>query len=96
MFLTPPTYQNCLVFDMTDFGLKNMDWPFITFLSRRFEAYYPEILGTLAIHKAPWIFSGSGRFFDLCSTPSFADKVVFTRTDEQLLEYIDAGQLPKG
>jgi hypothetical protein len=96
MFLTPPTYQNCLVFDMTDFGLKNMDWPFTHFLVKAFEAYYPETLGLLIFHKAPWIFSGIWKVIRPLLDPVVASKIVFTRTDDQLLTYIDAGQLPKG
>jgi len=96
MFLTSPTYQSCLVFDMTNFGLKNMDWPFITFLVKAFEAYYPETLGIMVIHKAPWIFSGIWKVLRPLLDPVVAHKVVFTRTDEQLLEYIDAGHLPNG
>lgn len=33
--------QTCLVFDLTGFGLKNMDWGFVLFLAKSFEAYYP-------------------------------------------------------
>jgi hypothetical protein len=96
LFLTAPTYQSCLVFDMTDFGLRNMDWPFIQFLVKAFEAYYPETLGTMAIHKAPWIFAGIWKILRPLLDPVVADKVVFTRTDEELLEYVDADKLPKG
>ena len=95
MLLAPPTYQNCLIFDMTDFGLKNMDWLFIQFLVKAFEAYYPETLGMLAIHKAPWIFSGIWKVLRPLMDPVVANRVVFIRSDEQLLEYINVGQLPK-
>lgn len=33
--------QICLVFDLVGFGLKNMDWGFVLFLAKSFEAYYP-------------------------------------------------------
>ena len=96
MFLAPPTNQNCFVFDMTDFGLKNMDWPLTQFLIKAFEVYYPETLGMLVFHKAPWIFSGIWRVIRPLLDPVVASKVVFTRTNDQLLDYIDAGHLPKG
>lgn len=96
MFLAPPTHQCNLVFDLTDFGLKNMDWPFVHFLVKAFEAYYPETLGTLCIHKAPWVFSGLWRVIRPLLDPVVQNKVVFTRNEKELLEYIDENQLPKG
>lgn len=44
---------------MTDFALANMDYTPVKFMIKCFEANYPESLGTVLIHKAPWIFSGS-------------------------------------
>lgn len=31
----------------------------VKFIIKCFEANYPECLGNILIHKAPWIFSGS-------------------------------------
>lgn len=95
-FLTPPDYQACLVFDLRDFGLKNMDWPFVKFLVQAFEAYYPETLGLLVIHGAPWVFSGLWRAINPLLDPVVRSKVQFTRSDKDLTEHIDATQLPKG
>lgn len=44
---------------MTDFSLANMDYAPVKFMVKCFEANYPESLGTVLIHKAPWIFSSS-------------------------------------
>lgn len=44
---------------MTNFTLANMDYTPVKFMIKCFEANYPECLGTVLIHKAPWIFSGS-------------------------------------
>lgn len=96
LFLAPPTNQCCLVFDLTNFGLKNMDWPFVQFLVKAFEAYYPETLGTLIIHKAPWVFSGIWKVLAPLLDPVVRQKVQFTRNDKDLLEFIDANKLPKG
>lgn len=35
------------------------EYPPVKFIIQCFEANYPECLGILLIHNAPWIFSGS-------------------------------------
>lgn len=57
--LTFPKDKACLIFDMTNFGLKNMDFHVVKFLVQVFEARYPETLGVVLIHKAPFVFWGS-------------------------------------
>lgn len=42
---------------MTNFTLANMDYTPVKFMIKCFEANYPESLGSVLIHKAPWIFS---------------------------------------
>lgn len=37
LFLAPPFNQCTLIFDLTSFGLKNMDWSFVLFLAKTFE-----------------------------------------------------------
>ncbi|KZP14434.1 CRAL/TRIO domain-containing protein [Athelia psychrophila] len=96
LFLAPPTNQACLVFDLTNFGLSNMDWAFIKFLVKAFEAYYPETLGVLAIHKAPWVFSTIWGAIRSLLDPVVADKVVFTKNEKELKQVINAEHLPKG
>ncbi len=56
--LTFPSDQCCLVFDLTNFGLKNMDFHVVKFLVHIFETRYPEMLGQILIHKAPFVFWG--------------------------------------
>ncbi|KAI1112115.1 CRAL-TRIO domain-containing protein [Nemania sp. NC0429] len=58
ILIKPPTDKCCLVFDMTGFGLNNMDYDVIQFLVSVFEARYPETLGVVIIHNAPWVFWG--------------------------------------
>lgn len=53
-----PQDKACLIFDMTGFGLKNMDFHVVKFLAQVFEARYPETLGVVLIHNAPFIFWG--------------------------------------
>lgn len=95
-FVAPPTDQVCLVFDLTGFGLRNMDWAFVKFLVKAFEAYYPETLGMLAIHKAPWVFSSIWTAIRPLLDPVVASKIIFTKNEAQLMEVINADQLPKG
>ncbi|KAJ5799317.1 uncharacterized protein N7518_001385 [Penicillium psychrosexuale] len=58
LILAPPVETGTIVFDLTGFGLSNMEYPPVKFILRCFEANYPESLGQLLIHNAPWIFSG--------------------------------------
>lgn len=53
-----PSEKACLIFDLTGFGLKNMDFHVVKFLVQVFEARYPEYLGVVLIHNAPFIFWG--------------------------------------
>ncbi len=55
----PPDDKCCLIFDMTGFGVKNMDFHVLKFLVSVFEARYPETLGVVLIHNAPFVFWGS-------------------------------------
>ena len=64
--LKDPLDKVCLLFDMTGFGLKNMDFHVVRFLVQVFEARYPESLGVVLIHNAPFVFSGK------YSLPSYA------------------------
>lgn len=53
-----PNEKACLIFDLTGFGLKNMDFHVVKFLVQVFEARYPEYLGVVLVHNAPFIFWG--------------------------------------
>jgi hypothetical protein len=58
LLVCPPCDKCCLIFDMTGFGLKNMDFHVVKFLVSVFEARYPETLGVVLIHNAPFVFWG--------------------------------------
>ncbi|KJE93423.1 hypothetical protein CAOG_04216 [Capsaspora owczarzaki ATCC 30864] len=77
-----------LVFDMTDFGLINMDFDFVKFLIAAFEKYYPETLGVLLLLNAPFVFWGCWRMISPWLDKNVADKVKFVTTAE-LTQYID-------
>ena len=55
----PPQDQACLVFDLTGFGLGNMDFHVVKFIVQVFEARYPETLGSVLVHNAPFVFWGT-------------------------------------
>lgn len=48
---------------MTGFSMANMDYTPVKFMVKCFEANYPECLGAVLVHKAPWIFQGTSRSF---------------------------------
>lgn len=43
---------------MTGFSMANMDYTPVKFMIKCFEANYPESLGAVLVHNAPWIFQG--------------------------------------
>ena len=63
--LTSPNDKTLLLFDLTGFGLKNMDYHVVKFLVSVFEARYPETLGLVLVHNAPFVFWGKS-ISDLC------------------------------
>lgn len=58
LVVKPPQDQACLVFDLTGFGLGNMDFHVVKFIVQVFEARYPETLGAVLVHNAPFVFWG--------------------------------------
>ena len=49
---------------MTSFSMANMDYTPVKFMIKCFEANYPESLGAVLVHNAPWVFQGT---FDRCN-----------------------------
>ncbi|KAF9189506.1 hypothetical protein BGZ51_009485 [Haplosporangium sp. Z 767] len=94
LMIQPPVETACLVFDMTGFSLANMDYHFVKFIVSCFEAYYPESLGILVIHKAPFVFWGVWKVIEPWLDPVVASKIRFTRSDKELTEIIDPDHLP--
>ncbi|KAI1127634.1 phosphatidylinositol transfer protein [Nemania abortiva] len=88
LFVAPPNEAFCLVFDLTGFSLSNMEWQPVRYIIQAFEANYPECLGSLLIHNAPWIFSGIWKIIRGLLDPIVASKVDFTRNLDELEKYI--------
>ncbi|KAF9349835.1 hypothetical protein BGX34_001574 [Mortierella sp. NVP85] len=94
VLLEHPVETVCLVFDLTGFTLSNMDFAMVKYLVTVFEAYYPESLGRIIIHGAPFVFWGVWKVIQPWLDPVVAAKVCFTRSDPDLLQYIPAHHLP--
>jgi len=67
----------CLIFDMTNFSLSNMDYGFVTFLLKIFSHYYPESLGECLIFNSPLIFWGCWKIISPWVDPVTRAKVKF-------------------
>lgn len=93
--LNPPQDTSCIIFDMNQFSLANMDYAPVKFMIKVFEANYPESLGIVLIHKAPWIFQGIWRIIRGLLDPVVAAKVHFTNTPEDLSQFVHVDRLPK-
>lgn len=65
------------------------------FILKCFEANYPESLGVMIIHNAPWIFSGVWRLIRGWMDPDIAAKVQFTNSVADVEKLIDLDQLPE-
>ncbi|GAA5816871.1 hypothetical protein MFLAVUS_010405 [Mucor flavus] len=84
----------CIVFNLENFTLANMDFDIVKFLVECFQAYYPETLGLACIHKAPWVFSTVWNLISPLLDPVVASKIVFTKNLEELEKFIDSDGLP--
>lgn len=70
-----------------------MDWNCILFIVKCLEAYYPESLGIMYIHNAPWIFSGIWRILSPLLDPVVRSKIAFTKTAKDVEDRIPAERL---
>ncbi|KAK6349981.1 hypothetical protein TWF696_006235 [Orbilia brochopaga] len=95
MLLKAPVDTACILFDMTGFGMANMDYSPVKFMIKCFEAHYPECLGVCLVHNAPWIFQGIWKIIRGWLDPVVASKVHFTSKPSDLFTFIDPAHLPK-
>jgi len=92
---SPPVDKICMVFDMTGFGIRNMDWRCILFIVKCLEAYYPESLNVMLIHNAPWVFQGIWKLLGPMLDPVVRAKVEMTKNSEDLQVHIPKAHLVK-
>ncbi|CAO3670867.1 unnamed protein product [Rhizopus stolonifer] len=90
-----PLETVCIIFNMEGFTMKNMDFEFVKFLVTCFEFYYPEMLGSCLIHKAPWMFSKIWCLITPILSPEIASKIRFTKNTHELKKYVNPCALPK-
>ncbi|KAG7285949.1 hypothetical protein NEMBOFW57_008245 [Staphylotrichum longicolle] len=90
-----PSEKACLIFDLTGFGMKNMDFHVVKFLVQVFEARYPEYLGVVLVHNAPFIFWGIWRIIKPWLDPVIASKINFTSSNKDLARFIAQEDLQK-
>ncbi|TQS36231.1 hypothetical protein Golomagni_03325 [Golovinomyces magnicellulatus] len=95
MLLASPVDTASVLFDMSGFSMANMDYAPVKFMIKCFEANYPECLGVVLVHKAPWVFQGIWKIIRGWLDPVVASKVVFTNTVEEMEEYISRSQIIK-
>ncbi|KYK61119.1 putative phosphatidylinositol transfer protein csr1 protein [Drechmeria coniospora] len=95
LVLESPVETGTIVFDMTHFGLANMDYGPVKFIIRCFEANYPESLGNILIHNAPWIFNPIWKVIRAWLDPVVAAKVHLTHGRKGIEEFIAPEQLIK-
>lgn len=60
-----------------------------------FEANYPESLGSVLVHKAPWIFQGIWKIIRGWLDPVVASKVHFTNNIKDVEEFIQLNRVIK-
>lgn len=78
---------------MTSFTLSNMDYAPLKFMIKIFEANYPESLGAVLVHKAPWVFQGIWSIIKNWLDPVVAAKVHFTKSVDDLEVFIPRAQI---
>jgi hypothetical protein len=72
-----------------------MDYAPVKFMIKCFEANYPESLGVVVVHKAPWIFQGIWAIIRGWLDPVVAAKVNFTKTIEELEAFVPRSRVVK-
>lgn len=95
MLLSPPVDTATILFDMTGFSMANMDYAPVKFMIKCFEANYPESLGAVLVHKAPWVFQGIWKIIRSWLDPVVASKVHFTNNMKDVEEFIPQNHILK-
>lgn len=95
LLLVPPVDTVTIVFDLSGFSLSNMEYAPVKFIIECFQDNYPESLGNMLIHNAPWVFSGIWKVIKGWMDPVIVSKVHFTYSAKDLGKFIDMDKLPK-
>lgn len=89
-----PVETCCVVFNLENFALKNMDFEFLKFFLYCLEQHYPETLGVLLIYKAPWVFFTIWHLITPLLDPVVASKIHFIRNLDELKEKVPEDAIP--
>ena len=81
--------NTCVVFDLKDFSMSNMDYQVVKQLINLLNRYYPERLGVCIILNYPTIFSGCWAAIRPWLNEVTASKVQFVSDRKQLSQYLN-------
>ena len=93
--LESPNESVTVVFDMTGFGLRNMDYQHLKFLINLLQNFYPESFALGLIINSPWIFNGCWYIIKPWLDPVVESKIHFINNLDGLTQFIDPSVLPK-
>ncbi|OAQ99118.1 hypothetical protein LLEC1_05802 [Akanthomyces lecanii] len=93
--LRPPVETGTVFLDMSHFRLKNFDLAPLKFILKCAEQYYPECIGLILIHKAPFGTKALWGLIRHWVSAPIANKVKFTKNRKDLFKYIDPSQVLK-
>lgn len=83
-----------VLFDLTGFSLKNGDYHAIKFLFDMLGAHYPDVIDSLIVYNAPWIFSSWWSTVKNWVDPILARRIHFTKKTSQVQHYVDIDTIP--
>ncbi|XP_022699221.1 copper-transporting ATPase 2-like isoform X2 [Varroa jacobsoni] len=82
------------MFDCQAAGVSNTDIEGIKYIITIFKDYYPYVLERIYVVEMPWILSATWKIIKSLLPPE-AQKIITFRTKRELLQEIDASNLPK-
>ena len=91
-FVRHPVSNIILVFNMTNFGVQNMDNGLTKFITACTQDYYPESLYKCFVVNAPWVFNSFWKIIKNWLDPVVQAKIEFV-SDEELRKHLP--HLPK-
>ncbi|KKY30990.1 putative phosphatidylinositol transfer protein csr1 [Diaporthe ampelina] len=72
-----------------------VDYTPVKFMIKCFEANYPESLGSVLVHKSPWIFQGIWKIIKGWLDPVVASKVHFTNNIKDVEQFVHSSRVLK-
>lgn len=94
LLMVPPVERKLIVFNLKDFGLRNMDWWTIFYIVKTVERFYPETVSNFIVWNPPWIFKPIWAILRPLLDPVVVSKVVILYTLEELDKYVPKNRVP--